>query len=127
MGERCNIKIVEPWEGEIYFFSHWKGENLIVDLHRALTRGKDRWYDPEYLNRIIFCDVVRNDEQGLTGYGLSTYLMDSDYPLLTVNHKTQTVEIGEGGAAALKYSFEDFVNLPVASLPAKVLSLKYDV
>lgn len=36
----------------------------------ALIRGKERWDDPNYLNRIIFSELISDDVKGLTNYGL---------------------------------------------------------
>ncbi|MHA2380893.1 MAG: hypothetical protein ACXADS_16610, partial [Candidatus Thorarchaeota archaeon] len=46
----------------------------------ALKRGETRWTDDVYLARIIFCEMVRGDVTGMTGYGISPFLTDTNYP-----------------------------------------------
>ncbi len=103
MGDRANICYHDDG-GTIYFYTHWDGEELPNILRAALLRGKDRWNDNAYLARVIFCEMIKDDVLGLTGYGISTYLMDNEHPLIYVYPGDQTVSIGEK-----EYSFAEYV------------------
>jgi hypothetical protein len=70
MGDRAQIKFIDDEKKEIWFYSHWDGEDIEKAVVSAMTRGKDRHEDPEYLARIIFCDLVEGSEKTLTGYGI---------------------------------------------------------
>jgi len=71
MGDRGNI-IVEDGKSKVYLYTHWGGSELKEILMSALKRGKERWTDGQYLARIIFCEMVKGDEKGLTGFGISS-------------------------------------------------------
>ena len=99
MGERNNVKLVPDG---IIIYSHWDDkQSLISKVKKALIRGKERWNDRQYLNRIIFSEVIRDDVPGLTGYGLTTDMHDGDI-ILTVDTENQRVG---------KKSFEEFVKV----------------
>lgn len=104
MGDRANVKVVETGGGEIYLYTHWSGTELPEILAEALNRGRGRWTDETYLARIIFSEMVKDDIEGETGFGISTYRTDYEYDDLVVDVNTQTVG-GRGGGV----SFEDFV------------------
>jgi len=68
MGERNEILLKNDG---IYLYSHWDSEeSLRVLLKDALIRGRGRWNDTSYLNRIIFSEMIKNSVLDETGYGL---------------------------------------------------------
>jgi len=88
MGDRANIKVCGA--GDVYLYTHWAGTELPEVLKSALTRGVDRWDDPQYLARVIFCKMVGTDDS-ITGYGISSKCGDGDDRVLTVDVNTQMV------------------------------------
>lgn len=92
MGDRANIEM-KSTEGSIYLYTHWNGSGLPLTLKNALSREK-RWDDEAYLTRIIFCEMVKGEEQGETGYGISLQIQDNEHPLVVVDTDSQTVGIG---------------------------------
>ncbi len=111
MGDRGNIVIDYGKKRRIYFYTHWNGSSIKEILKGALLRGKERWDDPSYLARIIFCELIGEDQEGVTGYGISPYLTDNEHPLLIVDVRNKLVwlEDKEGNYIGKKISFSDFV------------------
>jgi hypothetical protein len=109
MGDRGQIKI-----GGVYLYTHWDGGAIEETLRQALLRGQDRWDDEPYLARIIFCEMVKDDIKGTTGYGISSDFQDNEYPMPVVNVDTQTIDIYdvEGEKKLKTISFKDFVSKP---------------
>ena len=109
MGDRANIRINEHIGSDddrfIYLYSHWDGHDLWKILQNALSR-KQRWTDPPYLARIIFCEMIKDDVMGETGYGIATYECDNEYPYLTVDCSDQMVEVN-----GIKIPFQKYVGL----------------
>lgn len=130
MGDRANIVVLQP-KGDkvaqvtdalfakgrerIYLYSHWGGSELPQVLQTVLAR-KERWDDHPYLTRIIFCAMVKGDEGGETGYGISTSRPDNEHDYLVVDCDAQTVSRVEedGGKVVKKWSFEKFIALDIA-------------
>ena len=71
MGDRGNIFIADGEEHGVYLYAHWHGSVLPGILRNALRRGRDRWSDTQYLARIIFCEMIRDDVDGTTGFGIT--------------------------------------------------------
>jgi hypothetical protein len=123
MGDRANILVKqhshiggkEP-NGAIFIYTHWSGSELPHILQRALVRGKSRWDDEPYLTRIIVSEVIGKDNwDGLTGVGVSTYMGDNSYPLLVVDSDEKTVGVSfvsDHISPPFKtVSFEEYVKL----------------
>ena len=105
MGDRGNICIRYEDGGEIYFYTHWRGSAIKGILQSSLSKHW-RWDDPPYLARIIFCDMIDGSEKEETGYGISPYVGDNSHPIVYVNTKDQTIQIGDNEPI----SYEDFIN-----------------
>lgn len=68
MGNRGQILLADTG---VTLYTHWQAHALDDVLADALDRGRDRWSDPEYLARIIFQEMVGDDESN-TGFGIGT-------------------------------------------------------
>ena len=90
MGARANIMCHYSDGGKVNFYSHWDGDGLAYKLKAALKR-QERWDDEMYLARIIFCEMVKDEIDGETGYGISPYVGEEEYKTLHVNFDKQTV------------------------------------
>jgi hypothetical protein len=106
-GERGEIAAAEGapnnWD-TIYLYTHWGAEGLEEILAKALEAGKGRWGDDPYLARIIFTHFTQDASlSDATGYGLSPYECDPQYPTLYVDLR---------GKAVNGVSFEDFIKNP---------------
>jgi hypothetical protein len=94
MGDRAHIALKQD-KGTIYLYSHWDGRDLYQKLARALERGRGRWDDEEYLGRIIFSEMIRDDINGETGYGIGLQSHGDVYyaiPVVDCNSQTVTWE-----------------------------------
>lgn len=103
MGDRGNIVVSSQRDGTIHFYTHWSGSELPQILAAGLDRGRSRWDDEPYLNRVLFCEMIKDDVDGETGYGISVKMGDGGTELY-VDHDAQTVTYdGE------RLSFDEFV------------------
>jgi hypothetical protein len=76
---------------DIYLYTHWGGAELPLTLQSALRR-RQRWDDDAYLARIIFCEMVKGDEAGETGFGIAPHPQDNQHDWLVVDAANQRVE-----------------------------------
>lgn len=108
MGDRANIlmKSNGSWDTGVYLYTHWDGTDLPATLQAALIRAEDRWMDDAYLARVIFCEMVRTDLLGTTGYGISAFVGDGRDRILRVNADDQTVTF-EGKS----WTFKEYIAL----------------
>lgn len=103
MGDRANIHTHTREDTGIYLYTHWGGFELPGTLKAALKR-RQRWDDDAYLNRIIFCEMVKNHVGEETGFGISTYMPDNQYPIIEVMVDSQVIQIG-----ARSWTFEEYI------------------
>jgi len=104
MGDRGNIVLKQEPYSDIFLYTHWGGTDIAPLLKKALVRGHERWSDEPYLARIIFSEMVSDDIEGLTGYGLSPYQTDNEHPLLYVDLKQRKIHCN-GNA----WTYDEFV------------------
>ena len=104
MGDRGNIVIVDANnKPKLWFYTHWSGSELPDLVRKALIKGKDRWSDPSYLNRVLFQTMLDGDTD-ITGFGIDTKQGDGGTEVY-ICHEKKTVKL-EGLPT---YSFEDYV------------------
>lgn len=110
MGDRGNIEVIyETKEGNssIFFYTHWSGSYIKEVVYNALSE-RERWDDPAYLARIIFCKLVKGDEDGSTGYGIAPYICDNEHPIVKVDTERRTVSIGDEPPCCFSDYVENF-------------------
>ncbi len=78
-------------------YTHWHGTGLLDTVRAAIRRGKGRWSDAEYLARIIFCEMLKSDGDGVldgeTGFGIGTGGQHGDVSnVVEVDVAAQTVQ-----------------------------------
>lgn len=99
----------------VYLYTHWSADELVEKVRAALSK-RWRWDDPEYLTRIVFCQMVRAVEDLETGYGIGTHLHDDIWRLVELDCSEERVRVFDVGLddkerkCVLERSFEDFVN-----------------
>ena len=89
MGDRGQVFIEDE---KVYLYTHWGASELIKTVQKAIGR-KQRWSDPEYLARMIFCEMVKGDEKGATGFGIGLTEHSDIWRLIKVNCAEQTISI----------------------------------
>jgi hypothetical protein len=91
MGDRSNI-VVKQYDGSrVWLYGHWMGEDSINVVRDTLAQ-KERWSDAPYLTRMLFSRMTQ-DNVGSTGYGISTYMCDNEYPVIVLDPESQTVSL----------------------------------
>jgi hypothetical protein len=90
MGDRSNIVIKQHDGNRVWLYGHWMGADSINVVRDTLAH-RERWSDAPYLARMLFNRMTLGQEQGDTGYGISTYMCDNEYPVIVLDPETQTV------------------------------------
>ena len=112
MGDRSNIVIKQHDGSRVWLYGHWMGADSINVVRDTLAQ-RERWSDAPYLARMLFNRMTQGDT-GSTGYGISTYMCDNEYPVIVLDPETQTVVLEDGGFGSplapitLPVSFETF-------------------
>jgi len=118
MGDRGQVRIVkgksvpDEYDHDIFLYTHWGSHKLDSDVRIALLRAKKdgRLDDAEYLSRIVFCQMVGQDTEGTTGYGISCSEHGDINLLITIdldqNKVTEFRQYGDDGADEREYTKE---------------------
>lgn len=93
MGDRANV-VIKTADEQVCLYTHWNGHSLPEVLSSALSEGRGRWTDAQYLARIVFCRMVGPAEwDETTGFGISQSVYDGGDRVLTVDVDRQTVQV----------------------------------
>jgi hypothetical protein len=95
MGDRANV-VLKQGEEQICLYTHWAGSELELIAKEALKRGQKRLDDFPYLSRIVFCEMIKNDVMGETGYGISALVGDGKDRVITIDCDEQTIKLFNG-------------------------------
>lgn len=123
MGDRANCIIKTEGHANLWFYTHWTGTELPVIVQTALKR-RQRWDDPSYLARIIFCEMVKGQESDETGFGISTFQGDNEHRYVVVEPDTQRISFYEAsrgqealfGTPVASWTFEEYVKLDTKTI-----------
>lgn len=72
MGTRGQVHIKDT---DIYLYQHYDAYNLPEKIRKVIEEGK-RLDDPEYLARIIFCEMVKDSKDQECGFGIGNDIHD---------------------------------------------------
>jgi hypothetical protein len=136
VGDRGNIFFVDAHGkqlGGVYMYSHWGGSTLWSVVRSALERGRGRWGDPQYLARIIFCELVRDSLLDETGYGLSTSIGDNEHAIVRIDDDDERVSFHKPGKernpsdrGVASWSYSDYLAAPLEDLERAFLGGQVD-
>jgi hypothetical protein len=104
------IEIISPY-GRVYLYTHNYAKTLVSDVHRILSRRK-RWDDPDYLSRMIFCEMIPAEFwESDTGFGIGTQMYTDVNLLVSIDTVRQTISISSYGSGVddMKMTILDFV------------------
>lgn len=113
MGDRANVFI-----SGVYLYTHWGGAGLPYVVQDALKK-KWRWDDDAYLARIIFCEMVKKDLEGETGFGISSYMIDNEHPVIELNCENETISFQSNGTMP----FADYIAMSEGELAAYLVDV----
>ncbi len=68
MGDRAQVHFADSG---VWLYTHGGAYELIEVVQRALAK-RWRWDDPEYLARIVFCEMCKGSYGDETGYGIGS-------------------------------------------------------
>lgn len=86
MGDRAVVGFKADAQSPIiYLYSHWAGSDMNTLLANALEKAESRWNDSSYATRIVISQLISEDWNSTTGWGIS---VDSfaypDYDIIKV-------------------------------------------
>jgi len=104
------IEVISPF-GRVYLYTHEQAEVLVQQVHDVLSQ-KIRWDDPDYLSRMLFCNMIPKENwYGEKGYGIGTEQYVDVNLLISIDTTNNHIKIYSAKDKAFHYdsSFDDFI------------------
>lgn len=96
MGDRANFGFVQPNGNTIVLYGHWAGYNMLGRLADAVIEARPRWNDPSYATRIAISQIVADQWNEETGWGLHVNeIGDNEHKVAIVDFNQQTFSLHE--------------------------------
>jgi len=115
MGARVVFNIKQEDEMYVCLYSHWGEYTALEELANALAKARNRWVDESYCTRIIISQIIGNEWDSETGYGLwasTEPFTDEEWVLIDLKEKTITARDGS-------HTFDGFVSYHATRLLAE--------
>jgi hypothetical protein len=106
MGARVVFNIKQDEGNYICLYSHWGEHTALEDAGRAIAKARPRWGDDSYCARIIVSQLIGNEWDSETGFGLwvsAEPCTDEAWVLIDLQEQTVTAVDGT-------HSFVGFIN-----------------
>jgi hypothetical protein len=96
MGDRANFGFVQSNGETIVLYGHWAGHNMLGKLADAVIKARPRWNDESYATRIVISQLIGDQWNMETGWGLSVNnILDNEHKIAIVDFKQQTFSLHE--------------------------------
>ena len=96
MGDRANFGFVQPNGNTIVLYGHWAGSQMLGQLADAVIAARGRWNDPAYATRIAISQIIGDQWNMETGFGLHVNeISDNEHKIAIVDWSQQTFSLHE--------------------------------
>jgi hypothetical protein len=96
MGDRANFGFVQPNGETIVLYGHWAGHQMLGKLADAVITARPRWQDPSYATRITISQLIGDQWNMETGWGLHVNeISDNEHKVAIIDWSQQTFSLHE--------------------------------
>ena len=96
MGDRANFGFVQPNGETIVLYGHWAGHQMLGKLADAVIKARGRWNDPSYATRIVTSQLIGDEWNSETGWGLQVNeISDNEHKIAIIDWEQQTFSLHE--------------------------------
>ena len=96
MGDRANFGFVQPNGNTIVLYGHWAGHNMLGRLADAVIAARPRWTDSSYATRIAISQLVADQWNMETGWGLHVNeIGDNEHKIAIIDWDQQIFSLHE--------------------------------
>jgi hypothetical protein len=96
MGDRANFGFKDSQGNTLFLYGHWAGHQMLGKLANAVEHSRSRWGDHGYATRVCVSQLVGDDKDHLTGWGLYiNQIADNEHHIPVINWATGTFGLYE--------------------------------
>jgi hypothetical protein len=129
MGDRANFGFKQSNGETIVLYGHWAGFDMLANLASAVESARARWDDESYATRICVSQLVGDQWQAETGWGLSVNrILDNEHKIAIIDWTTKTFSLHEEAPWSEdgnEFKVRGMQNEPIFTLPLEAFVNKY--
>jgi hypothetical protein len=96
MGDRANFGFKDRKGDTVFLYGHWAGHRMLENLADAVSAAESRWDDETYATRIAISNLINDEWQSTTGWGISVnQLADNEHKVPIINWSAKTFTLME--------------------------------
>jgi hypothetical protein len=128
MGDRANFGFRQSNGETIVLYGHWAGFDMLSNLAEAVLVAKPRWTDESYATRICISQLVGEQWNQETGWGLSVNsILDNEHKIPLIDWSSQTFSLHEEApwSESTEYKVRGMLDEPIFKLTLEEFTQKY--
>jgi len=115
MGDRANFGFKDSKGDTLFLYGHWAGAEMLHHLATAVAHAEPRWNDEGYATRICISQLIGQEWESQTGWGLYVnHIADNEHKVPVIDWSNQTFTL-----------YEEDLQTVVFSLPLEKFAEKY--
>jgi hypothetical protein len=96
MGDRANFGFRQSNGDVIVLYGHWAGHEMLAQLASAVDAARPRWTDEGYATRIAISQLVGQDWESTTGWGIYiNTIPDNEHKIPVIDWRSGTFSLHE--------------------------------
>ena len=128
MGDRANFGFVQPNGNTIVLYGHWAGHQMLANLAEAVFKARARWGDSSYATRIAISQMVADDWNSETGWGLHVNeIGDNEHKIAIVDFNQQTFSLHEEAPHSFDSEIRGVKDEPIFTMSLDNFVKKYSL
>jgi hypothetical protein len=111
VGDRANFGFRDRKGDTVFLYGHWAGYEMLANLANAVEKARPRWTDESYATRICISQLVAEDWNSETGWGIQVNeLGDNEHKIPVIDWSNQTFTLYDYDLKTLIFSMsiDDF-------------------
>lgn len=126
MGDRANFGFKQSNGQTIMLYGHWAGHDMLHNLAAAVLRATPRWDDEGYATRIVISNLVGNDWNQETGWGLYVNeIGDNEHKIPVIDWHNKTFSLHEQDSWDIPNSVRGVKDEPLFTMSLDAFVDKY--
>jgi hypothetical protein len=126
MGDRANFAFKQSNGETIVLYGHWAGHNMLANLANAVDTARGRWADESYATRICISQLVGDDWNSETGWGLQVNsISDNEHKIPLIDWSTQTFSLHEESSWSEETKVRGMSDTPIFDMSLDSFIKKY--
>ena len=96
MGDRANFGFKDSKDNTVFLYGHWAGHQMLANLANAVQKAQPRWDDESYATRIAISQLIGEEWNKETGWGISVNsILDNEHKIPVIDWRNRTFTLYE--------------------------------